>query len=83
MYSKKMLVLVAGLATAGLAATAQEQANIPSIVIDRATAETRKTPLSESEREYWRCVLEHLKGTHSNDAVNIILAACRALHGAN
>ena len=82
MYSKKMFVVIAGVVAASLAATAQDdQSNIPSIVIDRAAVETLKKPLSENEREYWQCVLEYVKGTQSDDAVNVILAACRALYG--
>lgn len=68
-------------ATAGPAA-AQERPRMSSIIIDRAV-DVQKKPLSKNERDYWRCVLEHLKGTYSDEAVNVILAACRKLHGAD
>lgn len=38
---------------------------------------------SERERAYWQCVLEHVKGVQSDQAVQVIQAGCRALHGSN
>jgi len=40
-----------------------------------------EAPLSAQERAYWECVLEHSQHQESDEALNVMLAACRALHG--
>ena len=78
---RTQMLIAAAIITVSLVAVAQEDPTMPSIVIKQAVVETKETPLNENEREYWECVLEHMQGTQSDDAVNVILAACRALYG--
>lgn len=62
---------------------------MPSIIISGGTkaqdekplsgGEGPQKPLSANDRAYWECVLEHVRDQESSAALNIILAACRAL----
>ena len=49
---------------------------IPSFVIG---SEESEKPLTPRERAYWKCVLQHVKGQESTEALNVMMAACRAL----
>lgn len=50
--------------------------SISAFVID---TEDKQKPLTARERSYWKCVLQHVRGQESTEALNVILAACRAL----
>ena len=78
---KIKILMAAAIMTFSLVAAAQERSNMPSIVIKQGMSQTKTMPISEGERDYWECVLKHMKGTQSDEAVNVILAACRALYG--
>ncbi|MCB1811887.1 MAG: hypothetical protein KDK04_09245 [Candidatus Competibacteraceae bacterium] len=66
-----------------------ESKPMPSIIISGGAkvqdekplsgGEGPQKPLSADDRAYWECVLEHVRDQESSEALNIILAACRAL----
>lgn len=81
------LLATAGELPGGVASTElppeDNTATMPSIIINQKVEKIRyQTHLrrpSKAERKYWQCVLEHTQGVQSDDAMNVILVACRAL----
>ena len=90
---RKLFITVVGVVVfaAAFAQTSSRPNNMRSIVINSDQqpqgeellngGEGPQPPLSADERAYWECVLKHVKDQESSAALNIILAACRALSG--
>lgn len=57
-----------------------QKSAMPSIDLKKPQADAPKKPLPESERKYWQCVLDHIRDTQSNEAIQLIQTACRALN---